>query len=220
MPDTALPLVPPQVDTFSHRFVPAEQPSARLVIVLHGLGDSAGGLVWMPEQLHLPWLNYLMLNAPNPYFFDGFSWYDIENPQEGIESSRALLRRLLEELEAQGWRSENILLFGFSQGCVMSIDIALRWPKALAGVVGVSGYVWLPEGWQAEMVPEARSRAWLVTHGIYDPLLPPERTLAQVERLRAEGLEIEWHAFGKDHSIDMYKELPLMREWIRRRWEA
>lgn len=219
LPQGKSPVTPPEIKTFSHRFAAAEEPSSRLAIVLHGLGDSSGGFVWMPKEMELPWLNYLLINAPNPYTFDGFSWYEIDNPQPGIETGRALLRDLFAELEEQGWESRDILLFGFSQGCVMSIDFSLRWDKPLAGVVGVSGYVWLHDGWENEIVPQAREREWLVTHGMYDPLLPLERTKAQVDKLVNQGLKIEWHEFGKDHTIDMFKELPLIREWIRKRWE-
>ena len=36
------------------------------MIVLHGLGDSMEGYRWLPEALQLPWLNYLLVNAPDP----------------------------------------------------------------------------------------------------------------------------------------------------------
>jgi len=49
--------------------------SKRLLIMLHGLGDSIAGYGWMPEALNLPWLNYLLVNAPDSYY-GGYSWYD------------------------------------------------------------------------------------------------------------------------------------------------
>ncbi len=51
------------------QFVPARQaPSNRLVVMLHGLGDSMEGYQWLPDGLGLPWLNYLFVNAPDPYY--------------------------------------------------------------------------------------------------------------------------------------------------------
>ena len=39
------------------KLVHAEQPeSRRLMIVLHGLGDSMAGYAWVPQVLRLPWL--------------------------------------------------------------------------------------------------------------------------------------------------------------------
>src|SRR2546427_4639517 len=57
-------------------FIPAEdKKSRRLLIMLHGLGDSLEGFRWLPEALNLPWLNYLLVNAPDEYY-GGFFLYD------------------------------------------------------------------------------------------------------------------------------------------------
>ncbi len=54
-------------------FIPAsEKNSRRLFVVLHGLGDSIEGWRWLPSALDLPWLNYLLVNAPDEYY-GGFS---------------------------------------------------------------------------------------------------------------------------------------------------
>ncbi len=56
--------------------IPAMEPdSTRLMIVLHGLGDSMEGYRWLPPALRLPWMNYLLANAPDEYY-GGYSWFD------------------------------------------------------------------------------------------------------------------------------------------------
>jgi hypothetical protein len=67
-----------------HELIPAgEADSKSLMVVLHGLGDSMEGYRWLPDAMGLPWLNYLIVNAPDDYS-SGFSWYDIfENPAPG-----------------------------------------------------------------------------------------------------------------------------------------
>ena len=46
--------------------IPSANPaSRRLVVVLHGLGDSMAGWRWLPEAMRLPELNYLLVNAPD-----------------------------------------------------------------------------------------------------------------------------------------------------------
>ena len=45
----------------------AQRDSRRLMVVLHGLGDSMEGYRWLPSALRLPWLNYLLVNAPDEY---------------------------------------------------------------------------------------------------------------------------------------------------------
>ena len=213
------PLTLPQITALDHVFFPASQPSGRLVIVLHGLGDSVEGFTWMPEAMALPQVDYLLVNAPHPYF-SGYAWYDIEDPKPGVEQGRELLRKLFAELAGPGgWKSENIVLFGFSQGCLMTIDFALRHPEPLAGVVGISGYALLGDNLKKEIHPTARTQNWLITHGEFDPMLPMERTHGQMETLRSHGIPIQWHEFPKDHTIDFERELPLLQQWIGECWD-
>ncbi len=204
---------PPRITVLTTRFFPAARPSGRLVVVLHGLGDSLEGFLWLPEAMALPGVNYLLVTAPQRYVI-GFSWYDLEQPAPGVRRSRELLRELLAELSAQGWAPHETVLFGFSQGCLMSIDLALRYEQRLAGIVGVSGYALLDDGSEGEIHPQAKEQAWLVTHGHQDTQLPLERTRAQMERLAAAGIPIEWHEFQKAHTIDLDDEVPLLRAWI------
>jgi len=207
----------PRVSGFEHRFIPAAEPSHRLVVVLHGLGDSLDGFEFLPEVLGLAGLNYLLLNAPLRYYI-GYAWYDLDDPEPGILSGRALLRSLFAELVAQGWASRELLLFGFSQGCLMSLDFGLRYEHPLAGIVGISGYTAFLDRIENEMHPQARRQSWLVTHGDADELLPLARTRGQMERLKAAGIPIEWHEFHKGHTLDPEEELPLIRSWIAARW--
>src|SRR6476620_1081890 len=88
----------------------AEASSERLMIMLHGLGDSIAGYRWMPPALDLPWLNYVLVNAPDEYY-GGYSWYDFAGDiVPGVVRSRKLLADLLEEQEAKGFASTDIIL--------------------------------------------------------------------------------------------------------------
>ena len=82
----------------------ADKDSKWLMVVLHGLGDSMEGYRWLPTGLNVPWLNYLLVNAPDDYH-GGFSWYDIfENPAPGVERSRAALMELLDASRKRAFR--------------------------------------------------------------------------------------------------------------------
>ena len=84
----------------------AERGSRRLMVMLHGLGDSIEGYRWLPEALRLPWLNYLLVNAPDDYY-GGFSWYNITGDHApGVLRSRQLLFGLLDDLRARGYLTE------------------------------------------------------------------------------------------------------------------
>src|SRR5262245_16318827 len=119
--------------------------SKDLLIALHGLGDSMEGYRFLPQVLDLSSLNIMLVNAPDDYY-GGFSWYDFAgDPGPGVERSYGLLERLLKDCERDGFPAERTMLFGFSQGCLMSVEAGLRYQKRLAGIIGVSGYLHEPE---------------------------------------------------------------------------
>ena len=195
-----------------------EKKSKRLMVVLHGLGDSIAGYRWLPELLMLPWMNYLLVNAPDSYF-GGYSWYDFAGePGPGVLRSRNLLFDLLDKQRADGFPTEQTILFGFSQGCLMTLEVGFRYPHLFAGLVGISGYVFEPEKLLKELSPVATRQHLLFTHGTQDPLIPFAEVRDQVNFLKAAGLHIEWHEFVKAHTIEGEAELEVIRQFIRRRF--
>jgi phospholipase/carboxylesterase len=201
-----------------YEFIPAEtKGSRRLLIMLHGLGDSLEGYRWMPEELNLPWLNYLLVNAPDDYY-GGYSWFDFAGDiVPGVTRSRDLLFELLDEHRSSGFPTEQTILGGFSQGCLMSIEVGLRYPHLLAGIVGISGYVCDPESLIKELSRVARQERLLITHGTMDPLIPFAMVWQQVNFLKAAGINIEWHEFVKAHTIAGEAELRVVRKFIEAR---
>lgn len=192
----------------------ADGTSKRLLIALHGLGDSTAGYRWLPSALRLPWMNYLLVNAPDEYY-GGYSWYDFPgNPEPGVQRSRKLLGALLDSQRQAGFPTEESVLFGFSQGCLMTIDVGFRYPHRFAGLIGVSGYVHEPATLLKELSPVAREQRMLFTHGTQDPLIPCAEVRPQVEGLKAAGLQIEWREFVKAHTIAGEEELSVIRNFV------
>lgn len=188
--------------------------SRRLMIVMHGLGDSMAGYRFLPNLLNIPALNYLLVNAPNPYY-GGYSWYDFMGDEgPGVARSRKLLFDLLDELQEAQFRTEEMVIFGFSQGCLMAIEMGARAPYAFAGVIGVSGYVHAPERLVNELSPVAKDQRFLVTHGIHDRLIPIDQVRGQIELLQSAGLQIEWREFEKDHTISPEDEVETIRDFV------
>jgi phospholipase/carboxylesterase len=200
-------------ELFKYRFIPASKKSNKLMIVLHGRGDSVKPFRRFDEELKIPGMNYLLLNAPRK-FLDGFSWYG-EPPfqSQGVLRIREKMFQLLCELESQGWKSENIFLLGFSQGCLVSADVALNYPKKLGGVVGISGYFHFFPRWKKELTAPAKKTPWLFTHGYQDDVLPLETTKFGVEQLQEAGLQVKWVEMDKDH-VFKEEEYPLIRSWV------
>jgi len=193
----------------------AERNSRRLWVMLHGLGDSIEGYRWLPEAMQLPWMNYLLVNAPDRYY-TGFSWFDFTGDMvPGVQRSRELLFELLDAQRAKGFPTGQTILGGFSQGCLMSIEVGLRYPHRFAGIVGISGYVCEPDKLVRALSPVAPQQRLLITHGTIDPLLPFAEVREQVNVLKAAGLRVEWHEFVKQHTIAGEDELEVIRKFVR-----
>jgi phospholipase/carboxylesterase len=201
--------------TLHGEFIPAaDKTSRRLMVMLHGLGDSIEGYRWLAEAMNLPWMNYLLVNAPDEYY-GGFSWFDIDNHPPGVLRSRKLLFELLDDLRAKNFPAEQITLGGFSQGCLMTIDVGLRYPHKLAGLVGISGWVFELEKLLREVPPAAKLQRLLVTHGEFDTLIPVAKVREQIKTLKAAGFNAEWREFPKAHTIHGEEELSVIREFVR-----
>ncbi len=204
-----------ETDLFKSEFIASQKPSQKLMLVLHGKGDSIKPFMGFDEELQIPDMNYLLLNAPKKYL-DGYSWYgDPPYQTEGVLRIRAKMLRLLSELEEKGWKPENIFLFGFSQGCLVSADLAMNYPKKLGGVVGISGYFHFFPRWKRNLKRNKRT-PWLLTHGHKDDVLPIEDTKFGVEKLRSAGVQVEFIESQKKHVLEE-EEYPAIRKWVRDR---
>lgn len=203
-----------KTNLFKSRFIPARQTSAKLMIVLHGRGDSIRPFLEFDSELKISDMNYLLLNAPRK-FLGGWSWYG-EPPYQkaGVLKIREKLFELIADLELQGWKSENIYFFGFSQGCLISADFALHYPKRLGGVIGISGYFHFFPRWKRHLTQKSVQTPWLFTHGNRDDILKIDETRFGVQKLKSAGLKVQWVEMSKDHVL-LEKEYPLIRSWIR-----
>lgn len=197
-------------------FVPAGTEGARhLMVVLHGLGDSMEGYRWLPGVMNVPGLNYLLVNAPDEYY-GGFSWfpYPPEHIDAEVKRSRELLFALLEDQERAGFPAGQTFLFGFSQGCLMSIEVGMRFRQRLAGIIGISGWAHEPQRLLAEQSPVAVEQRFLLTHGSMDPLLPATMVKECYDQLAAGGIQIEWKLYPKEHTIYGETELEAIRAFV------
>jgi phospholipase/carboxylesterase len=198
----------------SHIWLPAKNPSDQLIVVLHGLGDSARGFLWLQDELEIDSLNYLLLNAPEPYY-SGYRWYDIyEDPLSGIVRSRSILSEVFATLAREEYPPEKTFLLGFSQGCLMTLEFGARHSDRLAGYVGISGYTVDPDALLRELNPKVNQGDWMITHGTKDEILPVELTRSQMETLRKGGFKMDYREYSKTHTVDPERELPDIRQFI------
>lgn len=192
------------------------------VVVLHGLGDSRQG--WKPVvgELGLRGLGWVFVEAPEPYY-DGFSWFDVqqlpdgglEPDLDGVARSRGLLAALLARLERErGLAADRLVLMGFSQGCLMVLDAALRAAAPFAGVVGISGWLAGEDDYPEAFGAAARRQRILWTHGSGDPLIPLAPVQEQQRRLAALGIAADCRVYAKGHGLDPQRELGDLRAFL------
>jgi phospholipase/carboxylesterase len=194
--------------------IAAQQSNSRnLLIALHGLGDSMEGYRWVPNALGRPDLNVLLVNAPDAYY-GGFSWFDFaSDPAPGIERSYGALALLLDDFRSRGFPTEKTILFGFSQGCLMTMETGLRYPHKLAGCIGVSGWVHQPERLLKQLSPVVKEQHFLVTHGSEDPLIRLDQARPTYHALEDAGIRIDFRVFSKPHTI-IQEEIDLFEKFI------
>ena len=197
-------------------FIPSKRPSKKIMIILHGRGDSSEGFTMLPELIGMDEMNYLLLDAPFEYF-SGLSWYQLPpNQLPSIEYSSKMLEETLDMLFAEEFNAQESFLFGFSQGALLTFEFGARYHKVLAGYIAISGYIYDVEKLLTEMRTEVGLSHWLCTHGTLDNVLDFETSKAQVQTLIDGGFEVEFKAYEKDHSIDR-EELVIISEWMKER---
>jgi phospholipase/carboxylesterase len=198
----------------THIFIPSKVPSKKLMIILHGRGDSSHGFTFLPEYLNIDEMNYILLDAPFEYY-GGFSWYDLPPHQlEGIEYSRKVLTDILDTLFEEQFNAHESFLFGFSQGALLTFEFGARYEKVLAGYIAVSGYIYDENKLLQEMNQDVKAANWRCTHGTYDEVLPFSTSKEQIEILQNGGFDIAFKSYAKDHTI-AEDELVMLAEWVK-----
>ncbi|WP_210541854.1 alpha/beta hydrolase [Rhodoferax sp. PAMC 29310] len=193
----------------------APQPTAA-VIWLHGLGADGNDFANLVPELDLsacPPIRFVFPHAPTlPVTINGGyvmpAWYDIRGADlvsrqdtEGIQKSALAISALIENEISRGIAAENIVLAGFSQGCAMALHTGLRFPKRLAGVMALSGYLPLAETFAAERHPANAATPIFMAHGSQDPVVVPARGEASRDLLSSLGYAVHWHTYPMPHSV-------------------
>jgi phospholipase/carboxylesterase len=197
-----------------HLFFESYTPSNKLIIILHGRGDSAEGFRFFPEELNLSEFNYILLNAPMESY-PGFSWYDFPpNQFAGISHSSKLLTHTLDLLFEDRFSPSETFLFGFSQGSLLTFEFGSRYNKPLAGYLAISGYIYDVQKILEQMNPNVNQNNWLCTHGFEDEVLSYSTSKEQVELLQEGGFNIDFRSYHKTHTI-LREEIADIRAWIK-----
>ena len=197
-----------------------------LLLLLHGIGSNEEDLFGLAPYLDERFL-VVSARAPVALPYGGYGWFQIEFTPRGMAAdieqakrSLGMLPGFIEALaERYGADARRVYLAGFSQGAMMSLALALTRPEMIAGVVAMSGR--LPRQ-VLEREPDAGALAGkpvLVTHGLYDAVLPVENGRAARDYFAALPVELTYHEYPMAHEVSV-ESLRDVTGWLTRQLDT
>ena len=179
------------------------------IILLHGYGGDGKDI----SMLSLNWKRHL----PNTVFIcpnghekcsinpTGFQWFDLtkDDPkyiQEEVIKAEKKLNQFIDEVKNEFNLEKNkICVSGFSQGCMMSINLGLTSDEEYSCIVGFSGKIINEEDLKSR---KNVSTNILLIHGDSDQVVQPNYMLEAKDFFIRNNVEIETHLIENcDHNI-------------------
>ena len=181
----------------SERRAPVSGEVRSIVVFVHGYGANGADLLGLADPLgeHLPDTLFVSPDAPEsiPGMPNGYQWFPIpwidgsseEEAERGLNSAVEDFNAFLDALMVdEDVLPEQVVLFGFSQGSMMSLHVAPRREDELAGVIAFSGRLLRPETLADEVVVRPQI---LLVHGDQDDVVPPQSLQEAAEALQNAG---------------------------------
>ncbi|MFB6196085.1 MAG: alpha/beta hydrolase [Haloplanus sp.] len=173
------------------------------VILLHGRGATAHGIVRMAEEFRRSGVAFLAPQAANSTWYPQSFLEPLAVNEPHLSGALAKVASTLDEASAAGIPTERTALLGFSQGACLASEFAARNPVRYGGVVALSG------GLIGDTVdPDRYSGSLDGTPAFFgcsdvDPHIPEERVHESVsvyERLDADVTERIYEGMG--HTVN------------------
>lgn len=206
---------PAEIPLTSH-FIPAVNKGMtngqKIMLVLHGRGDTLDSYKTLTKEINVTGLNYLLLNAPFNEFF-GYTWYDDSFTfDQRYLRSMELLEETFTYCNRHGFQSEDIFLFGFSQGGRMVLDLFLRLQRKCAGVVAFS-----PRMTKYDPFPtlggHCEETPLLLAHGMLDDVIPYKETKELAEPWLKTLKNSTFKGYEMGHNMDL-AQIQHLRSWL------
>ena len=169
-----------------------------VIILLHGYGGDGKDI----SMLTLNWKRFLpntIFLCPNgheacPINLKGFQWFDLtkDDPQYILEQSKKAeqkLHQFINEVKIKyNFKNSQICLSGFSQGCMMSINLGLTSNENYNCIVGFSGKIINQEDLTKRKISSTKM---LLLHGDLDIVVQPTFLLEAKDFLIRNNIEVE-----------------------------
>ena len=171
-----------------------------VVVLFHGYGGDGKDI----SMLSLNWKRHM----PNTIFIcpnghetcvinpSGYQWFDLTNDdpnyilEQSLKAEKKINEFLNEVKEEYNVENKNIILSGFSQGCMMSINVGLTAEQSYACIVGFSGKIINIENLKTK---KRNNTNTLLIHGDLDDIVSPTHLLEAKDFLIRENVNVETH---------------------------
>jgi len=154
------------------------------VILLHGYGGDGKDI----SMLTLNWKRFLkntIFLCPDAHEIckinpSGFQWFDLNTEDEEyilneVKKAENKLNKFIEEVKLEyKLNNSQICISGFSQGCMMSINVGLTSSESFNCIVGFSGKIINPNDLSLRIKKKTNI---LMIHGDMDQIVPPSSLL-------------------------------------------
>ena len=171
-----------------------------VIVLLHGYGGDGKdiSMLTLNWKRHMPNTVFICPNGHEPCTINpsGYQWFDLtkDNPEyileESLKAEKKLNQFLGEIKDEFNLDNDKICLSGFSQGCMMSINVGLTSKKKFSCIVGFSGKIIDPSNLKDR---KKNSTNTLLIHGDKDDIVPPTHLLEAKDFLLRESVSVESH---------------------------
>jgi predicted esterase len=193
----------------------AAAQARRAVILLHGRGDSAAGILGLAEAFDVADVTWVAPQAA------GNTWYPyaflapMSQNEPHLSSGLRAIERLVTTLTSQGVGSDRIVLMGFSQGACLSLEFAARNARRYAALIGLSGGLIGPPGTPRDYDGTFDGTPVFVGCSDMDPHIPVERVHESAEVFRRMGAAVDERIYPRmGHTINQ-DEIDAVAELLR-----
>ena len=181
-----------------------EPGKARLTMILiHGRGDSASGILGLVDELDAPDVCWL---APEAAFN---TWYPysflspLPQNQPGLDSGLNVIARLVQSVEDAGVDITRVGLMGFSQGACLAQEFAARHARRYAAIIGLSGGLIGPPGTPREYPGGFDGTPVFLGCSDIDPHIPLSRVNESADVFRRMGAKVDERIYPRmGHTVN------------------
>lgn len=177
---------------------------ARLgVVLVHGRGDSASGILGLADEFDAPHVLWVAPQAANHTWYPFSFLAPLEQNQPGLDSGLRVIDELIDTLGSEGIPAGRVLLMGFSQGACLAQEFAARHARRYHAVVGLSGGLIGPPGTPRDYAGSLDGTPVFLGCSDIDPHIPVARVHESADVFARMGASVDARIYPRmGHTVN------------------